>query len=263
MSKQRNSSRPRRSSGPSARSRDVSDRHANQDAFRQRQLIVSVPRRIITLKGKHYTIVKDLVLSSLTGNTYPTVLSNGTQGTLLEALTLSFVPFSTYSGVFNNTDHTAFTGLFDSFQLDWVQLTFIPNYTMLSDILPNTASNNVSEITVQVDYTDTATPTSYYALQGYDREKKVTASTTRKFSIAFIPCVLNQLQVPGGSSATAQYSMIPFPMMPTASVTSTAGVQIFGIKLGINPYNTNQAVNTPLMYWNVMCRTSVTYYNQK
>jgi len=239
-------------------------RAANQDAFRQKQLTFSIPRRIIGLKGGECkNVVKDIQLSSLSGVTNPTVVSNGTQGVLLQALTLSFIPFSTYSGVFNNTDHISYTGLYDSFQLNWVHMTFTPNYTQIEDVLPNTAANNISEITVQVDYTDTATPSSYYALQGYDPQKKVTASTNKKFSIAFVPCILNQLQLPTGSSSTNQFSMVRFPMMPTASVSSTAGVQIFGIKLGVSPYNTNQAVNTNLMYWEVMCRCSVTYYNQK
>jgi len=263
------SSRPPRSRGPSNnRSRSGSSQNstriATQDAMRQKQLIVSVPKRIISLKGTgRYQIAKDIQLSSLSGPTYPTVVSNGTQGTLLQALSLSFIPFSTYSGVFNNTDHIGLTALFDSFQLEWVQLTFTPNQNLLSDILPNTSANNQTEITVQVDYTDTATPTSYAALQGYDPQKKVVASSTKKFSISFIPCVLNNLQLPTGSSSTNQYSMVRFPMMPTAGVSSTAGVQIFGIKLGIDPYPTNQASGVNLMFWKVSARACVTYYNQK
>jgi hypothetical protein len=253
-----NNNRPQRSKGPThpRRQTQMSNR-------RQRQDIISIPRRIISTRGQSILVEKDLILSSLTGVTNIQVTSNGTNGTLLQALTLAFIPFSTYSGVFNNTDHLAYTGLYDTFRCELVTLTFTPNFTLQSDILPSTTGNNITECTCVVDFTDTASPTSYFAIQGYDKSRKVVCSTNKKFSISFVPHVLNLLQLPTGTSATAQYSVAPFPVMPTASVTGTAGVQIYGIKMAVNPYQTNQPVNTVLMYWTVSCRTRVRYYNQK
>jgi len=252
-----NSNRPQRSKGP------TSPRRQQQNTRRQRQDIISIPRRIISTRGQSILVEKDLILSSLTGVTNVQVTSNGTNGVLLQALTLSFIPFSTYSGIFNNTDHTAYTGLYDTFRCELVTMTFTPNFNLQTDILPGSIANNITECTCVVDFTDTAAPTSYFAIQGYDKSRKVVCSTNKKFSISFVPHVLNLLQLPSGSSSTAQYSVSPFPVMPTASVTGTAGVQIYGIKMAVNPYQTNQAAGTVLMYWTVSCRTRVRYYNQK
>jgi hypothetical protein len=253
-----NGSRPQRSKGPTHPRRQQQSRNR-----RQIQDIISIPRRIISTRGQSILVEKDLILSSLTGVTNLQVVSNGTDGTMLTALTLSFLPFSTYSGIFNNTDHIAYTGLYDTFRCELVTMTFTPNYTLLSDVLPGTTANNIAECTCVVDFTDTAAPTSYFAIQGYDKSRKVVCSTNKKFSISFVPHVLNLLQLPSGSSSTAQYSVSPFPVMPTASVTSTAGVQVYGIKMAVNPYQTNQVVNTVLMYWTVSCLTRVRYNKQK
>jgi len=252
------SRRPTLAMGPS------SARNKRQAANRaQPQLLVSIPKRIVSKRTTSLFVEKDLILSSLTGVTNPQVLSNGTQGTLQMAFTLSFIPFSTYSGVFNNTDHGQYTALYDLFQLETVTFTFIPNYTLLSDVLPGTTANSITQCTAVADFTDTASPTSYFAIQGYGEEQKVTSNTNKQFSITIKPTILRLLQLPTGTSATAQYEVADFPVMPTASVTSTAGVQIYGLKFAINPYQTNQPVNTVLMYWTVNCRSRVRYFNQK
>jgi len=252
------SRRPTLAMGPSsARSKQQSSNRSQQ------QVTLSIPKRICTKRTTPYIRECDLVLSSLTGVTNPYVVSNGTQGTLSMAFTLSFIPFSTYSGVFNNTDHTQLTALFDLFQLEFVTFTFIPNFTLVSDILPATSANQITQCTAVADFTDTAAPTSYFAIQGYGQQQKVTSNTNKQFSITIRPTILRLLQLPSGTSATAQYEVADFPVMPTASVTSTAGVQIYGLKFAVNPYQTNQPVGTNLMYWTVNCRSRARYFNQK
>jgi len=218
--------------------RDYSDYQSNHDSFRHKQLFTSIPKRIVIVKRNTQVIIKDLLVSSF-NQPSSTVLSSGTPGVLLPALALLITPSSSSTGDFNYIfDHVV--------KLNWIQLSFAPRYALSSNIPSTSILDNVSEIAFQLDSVGSQQPTFSYSFQGYDRQnKKVLANFGTLFSIAFSPCVLDQLQIlPGYVSATLQSLVMQFCDVPISSLSSSE--KIFSAQFGVTSYV-------------VTCTTSVSY----
>lgn len=210
---------------------------SKRDSFLSKQLFTSTPKRIVIVRGNTQVVIKDLLVSSFTKPS-STVLSSGTSGVLLPALALLITPSTKFFGAINHTfDHVI--------RLNSIQLSFSPRYAVSSDIFPIPTLDNVSEIAFQLDSVGSDHPTFSYSFQGYDRQiKKVSANSEILFSIAFSPCVLDQLQIlPGYFSATLQSLDMQFCDVPISSFSSE---KILTAQFGVMSYV-------------VSCTTSVSY----
>jgi len=215
-----------------------SDYQSNHDSFRLKQLFTSIPMRIIIVRGNTQVVAKDLLVSSF-NQPSSTVLPTGIPGVLLPALALMITPSMSCFGDINHIfDHVV--------KLNWIQLSFLPRYALSSDVSSTPILDNVSEIAFQLDSVGSSQCTFSYSSQGYDRqEKKVLANSKSLFSIAFSPCVLDQLQIlPGYFSATLQPIVLQFRGVLVSSFSSSE--KIFSTQFGVISYV-------------VTCTTSVSY----
>jgi hypothetical protein len=218
--------------------RDYHIYQSKHDSFRYEQLFTSTPKRIVIVRGNTQVIIKDLLVSPF-NEPSSTVLSSGTSGVLLPALALLITPSLSYYGAINSIfDHVV--------KLNWIQLSFSPRHALSLDTFSTPILDNVSEITFQLDSVGSDQPTFSYSSQGYDRQdKKVLANSQTLFSIAFSPCVLDQLQIlPGYFSATLQSLVMQFCDVPISSLSSSE--KIFTAQFGVISYV-------------VTCTTSVSY----
>jgi hypothetical protein len=226
--------------------RDYLVYQSKHDSFRHKQLFTSTPKRIVIVRGNTQVITKDLLVSSFNeplvssfNEPSSTVLSSGTSGVLLPALALLITPSVSCFGAINYSfDHVV--------RLNWIQLSFFPRHALSSRVSSTPILDNVSEIAFQLDSVGSDQSTFSYSSQGYDRQdKKVLANSETLFSIAFSPCVLDQLQIlPGYFSATLQPLVMQFCDVPISSLSSSE--KIFSAQFGVISYV-------------VTCTTSVSY----